>query len=102
MCFLTTTAASNVCVDLHARTLYLCVLDVVGTVDLARNLPARPAPFLAAVAPFQPDLLAGCECVHLNGRDCGNRTASGPAGDQDIPHLFGSFDSVLTSPSRAS
>lgn len=64
MRFLTATAASYAGVDLHARTLFVCVLDAAGTVRLARNLPARPEPFLAAVAPFRPDLLVGCECVH--------------------------------------
>ena len=64
MRYLTQTAASYVGVDLHARTLYVCVLDQAGTVRLSRNLPAKPDPFLAAVAPFRPDLLVGCECVH--------------------------------------
>ena len=64
MRFLTQTAASYVGVDLHARTLYVCVLDQAGAVRLSRNLPARPDPVLAAVAPFRPDLLVGCECVH--------------------------------------
>jgi len=62
--FLTQTAASYVGVDLHARTLYACVLDQAGTVRLSKGLPARPEPFLAAIAPFRPDLLVGCECVH--------------------------------------
>jgi transposase len=62
--YLTQTAASYVGVDPHARTLYVCVLDQAGTVRLSRNLPARPAPFLDGVAPFRPDLLVGCECVH--------------------------------------
>jgi transposase len=64
MRFLTATAASYVGVDLHARTLYLCVLDSAGTLRLSRNLPAKPEPFLHAIAPFRPDLLVGCECVH--------------------------------------
>src|SRR5262249_46683554 len=64
MRFLTQTAASYVGVDLHARTLFLCVLDAAGTVQLARNLPAKPEPFRAAVEPFRPDLVVGCECMH--------------------------------------
>jgi len=64
MRYLTATAASYVGVDLHARTLFVCVLDQAGTVKLARNLPAKPQPFLQAVEPFTPDLLVGCECVH--------------------------------------
>src|SRR6476619_3505620 len=64
MRFLTQTAASYVGVDLHARTLFVCVLDQAGAIRVSRNLPAKPEPFLAAVAPFRPDLLVGCECVH--------------------------------------
>jgi transposase len=51
-------------VDLHARSLYLVVLDRDGAVRLARNLPAAPDPFLRAVAPFRDGLLVACECVH--------------------------------------
>jgi transposase len=64
MRFLTQTAASYVGVDLHARTLYVCVLDAAGTVRLSKNLPAKPQPFLAAIEPYRPDLLVGCECMH--------------------------------------
>jgi transposase len=64
MRFLTSTAASYVGVDLHARTLYVCVLDQAGQVQLSRNLPAKPEPFLRAIQPFRPDVLVGCECVH--------------------------------------
>ena len=64
MRYLTATAASYVGVDLHARTLFVCVLDSAGTVKLARNMPAKPEPFLNAIAPYRTDLLVGCECVH--------------------------------------
>ena len=64
MRYLTATAASYVGVDLHARTLFVCVLDQAGTIKLSRNMPAKPEPFLKAVEPFVPDLLVGCECVH--------------------------------------
>jgi transposase len=64
MRFATPTAAYYCGIDLHARTLYLVVLDHAGAVRLRRNLPARPDAFLAAVAPFRPDLVVACECVH--------------------------------------
>jgi transposase len=64
MRYLTASAASYVGIDLHARTLYLCVLDPAGVVKLAKNLPAKPEPFLEAIQPFRPDLLVGCECMH--------------------------------------
>jgi transposase len=51
-------------VDLHARSLFLCVLDRDGQERFARNLPAAPAPFLRAVAPFRDGLVVGCECMH--------------------------------------
>src|SRR5262249_8575257 len=60
-------------VDLHARTMYLCVLDHQGQVVLDRNLPANPAAFLQAVAPFPAtpavavESLFSCSCPpHLS------------------------------------
>jgi hypothetical protein len=54
MRFATPTAAYYCGVDLHARTLYLVVLDQAGAVRLDRNYPAQPDAFLAAVAPSEP------------------------------------------------
>jgi transposase len=50
-------------VDLHARTMYLCILDQAGQVVLDRNLPARPDAFLRAVAPFRDGLAVAVECL---------------------------------------
>jgi transposase len=49
-------------IDLHARTMHVCVLDHDGTVVFDRNLPARPDAFLRAVAPFRDGLVVGVEC----------------------------------------
>jgi len=51
-------------VDLHARFLFLVVLDADGNTVFAKNLPAAPEPFLHAVAPFRDGLLVACECMH--------------------------------------
>lgn len=51
-------------VDLHARSLFLVVLDRDGHGRFARNLSAAPAPFLKAVQPFRQGLVVGCECMH--------------------------------------
>jgi transposase len=51
-------------VDLHARSLYLVILDRDGRTCYSRNLPAQPEPFLRAVQPFRDGLLVACECVH--------------------------------------
>ncbi|MFN7950610.1 MAG: IS110 family transposase [bacterium] len=49
--------------DLHARSMYLCVLDRAGEVRLHRDFPASPESFLRAVAPFREGLVVGAECM---------------------------------------
>jgi predicted NBD/HSP70 family sugar kinase len=39
-------------IDLHARTMYLCVLNQEGEILLHRNMKAGPEPFLQAIAQF--------------------------------------------------
>ncbi len=51
-------------VDLHAKSLFLCVLDRDGKTRLSRNLTAAPEPFLKAVQPFRDAIVVGCECMH--------------------------------------
>jgi len=50
-------------IDLHARSMYLCILDRDGQTVLHRNMPAAPEPFLAAVAPYREELVVGAECI---------------------------------------
>jgi transposase len=50
-------------IDLHARTMYLCVLNQAGEILLHRNMPAGPEPFLKAVAPYRADLVVCVECL---------------------------------------
>jgi len=50
-------------IDLHARTMYVCVLSQEGAVLLHRNLPCNPEVFLAAIAPFREDLVVAVECI---------------------------------------
>ena len=38
-------------IDLHARTMYVCVLNQAGEVLLHRDMKAAPGPFLQAIAP---------------------------------------------------
>jgi hypothetical protein len=48
-------------VDLHARTMYLCILDHAGGIVFHRDLAAEPAAFLEAIAPFRDGLVVACE-----------------------------------------
>ncbi len=51
-------------IDLHARTMYICVLDREGKTLLHRNLPTRSEALLSALTPFRStDLVVGCECL---------------------------------------
>ena len=51
-------------IDLHTRTMYVCILDAAGQVLVHQNLPAQPEAFLAAVAPYREDLVVACECIY--------------------------------------
>ena len=50
-------------IDLHARSMYLCIQNQEGQVVLHRNMEARPEPFLKAIEPFKEDVVVGVECI---------------------------------------
>jgi transposase len=50
-------------IDLHARTMYVCILDSAGQVLVHRNLPAKAEAFLETIAPYREDLVVACECI---------------------------------------
>jgi transposase len=50
-------------IDLHARTMSLCILNQEGEILVHRNMPAGPEPFLKAVAPYRADLVVCVECI---------------------------------------
>jgi transposase len=51
-------------IDLHARTMYLCILDrESGKAVLQRNLRCEPELFLRAIEPYRADLIVGAECI---------------------------------------
>src|SRR5437763_6093235 len=50
-------------IDLHARTMYLCVLNQDGEILVHRNMQAGPEPFLNAVAPYRSDLVVCVACI---------------------------------------
>ena len=50
-------------IDLHAHTMYVCILDSAGEIVLERNLATTPEAFLEAIAPYRGDLVVACECL---------------------------------------
>jgi len=49
-------------IDLHARAMYVCILDQQGTKLVHKNLPTTPEAFLRLIAPYREDLVVGVEC----------------------------------------
>ena len=50
-------------IDLHARTMYVCIVGQDGATLLHRNLPTDPNVLLNTIAPFRDDLVIGVECI---------------------------------------
>jgi transposase len=50
-------------IDLHVKTMYVCILDTTGQVRVHRNVKATPAAFLEIVAPYREDLVVAAECM---------------------------------------
>lgn len=63
MRFYTETHAHYCGIDLHAKTMYLCILDRDGQIVLHREVKSRPDEFLLAVAPYREDLVVAAECI---------------------------------------
>ena len=50
-------------IDLHARSMHVCVLDALGNVVFDKNLASRPETLLRAIEPFRDGLVIGVECM---------------------------------------
>ena len=50
-------------IDLHVKTMYICVLDAAGQVLVHRNVKSTPEAFLETMAPYRDDLVVAAECM---------------------------------------
>src|SRR5216683_3709363 len=50
-------------IDLHVKTMYVCILDAAGHVLVHRNVKSTPEAFLEIVAPYRDDLVVAAECM---------------------------------------
>jgi transposase len=50
-------------IDLHARTMYVCILDQAGETLLHRNMQATPEALLKAIAPYRDQIVLAAECM---------------------------------------
>ena len=50
-------------IDLHARSMYVCILSQDGEMLVHRHMKAAPEPFLKAIAPYRDGLVVAVECI---------------------------------------
>ena len=50
-------------IDLHARMLYVCILDQEGNLLVHKNIKANPEALLKLITPYRDDLVIGVECM---------------------------------------
>jgi transposase len=50
-------------IDLHVKTMYVCILDGTGHVLVHRNVPSTPEALRDVVAPYRDDLVVAAECM---------------------------------------
>ena len=50
-------------IDLHAKAMYVCILDQTGAKLVHKNLPTTPEAFLRLIAPYREDLVVAVECI---------------------------------------
>ena len=50
-------------IDLHAKRMFICVLNADGEIVHHQNGEANPQHFLRAIAPYRNDLVVAVECM---------------------------------------
>jgi transposase len=50
-------------VDLHARSLYVCIIDQEGEIVKHKNIRANPEVFLKLIQPYREDIVVAVECM---------------------------------------
>ncbi|MDJ0623619.1 MAG: IS110 family transposase [Desulfocapsaceae bacterium] len=50
-------------IDLHAKKMYVCILDRDNQVKIHLNIKTDPNDFLKLIRPYQEDIVIGVECV---------------------------------------
>ena len=50
-------------IDLHTRTMYVCILNQAGETLLHRHMQATPEALLKAIAPYRDQIVMAAECM---------------------------------------
>lgn len=65
MTFYTKTHKFYCGIDLHAKSMYLCIIDQEGTILLHKNIKTDPDVFLKTIAPYREDIVVAVECMFV-------------------------------------
>jgi len=50
-------------IDLHARTMYVCIIDQEGAIVKQKNIDSGPDAFLQIIEPYREDTVVAVECM---------------------------------------
>jgi hypothetical protein len=50
-------------IDLHARSMYVCIMDPGRKVLVHQNVDTTAEAFLALITPYRADVVVGVECM---------------------------------------
>ena len=50
-------------IDLHARKMYVCILNSIGKIVLHKNIKTDPEILFEILFPFLPEVVVGVECM---------------------------------------
>ncbi|MDP1624670.1 MAG: IS110 family transposase [bacterium] len=50
-------------VDLHARSMYVCIIDEKGAIVKQKNMESGPGEFLKIIEPYREDIVVAVECM---------------------------------------
>ena len=50
-------------IDLHTKTMFVCILNELGEILVHKNIPSQPEPFLELIHDFREKIVVGVECI---------------------------------------
>ena len=50
-------------IDLHARTMYVCILNHDDEIVVHRHIPTSPEALLKTIAPYREQIVIAVECI---------------------------------------
>ena len=64
-------------IDLHARKMYVCIIDQKGKTHVHKNIKTDPELLFDLVFPYINDMVIGVECVFCPEKGSGSSTGTG-------------------------